>query len=103
MNTKYGHISPTSFKKYQDSLISRIWVLLPLKEESCSTLREKIERLCRELHGMLESNSQHSDYIITVMHLLENLITEDDFSAYRSDVLRCCELVKKFGGDEINV
>lgn len=100
MKTKYGDIPHSAYKAYNDSLINRIWILLPLREEGCSTLKENVERLNRELYGMIQMGSEYASYILTIMHLLENSITEEDFSAYRADILRCCELVKKLGGDD---
>ncbi len=97
MKTKYGRIPSPAFNDYRDSLINRIWILLPLKEEQCPTLKNNIERLNRELHGMLATGVEHNKYILTVINLLENAISEENFEAYRSDILRCCELVKKFG------
>lgn len=99
IETKYGPIPSSAFNDYRDSLISRIWILLPLKEENCPTLTGSIERLNRELHGMLRMGLKNNEYIITIMNLLENSISEDNFSAYRSDILRCCELVKKLNID----
>lgn len=103
MDTKYGQIPSPAFNDYRDSLINRIWVLLPLREEQCSTLTENIERLNRELNGLLKIASQHNKYILTIMSLLENAITESDFTSYRSDILRCCELVKKLDGGDGDV
>ena len=103
MGVKYGQIPSPIFNDYRDSLINRIWILLPLREENCSTLKENIERLNRELNGLMKINSNHNKYILTMMTLLENAITEQDFSAYRSDILRCCELAKKLDGGDQNV
>jgi len=103
MDTKYGQIPPSIFNDYRDSLISRVWILLPLREENCSTLKENIERLNRELYGLLKVNSKHNKYILTIMNLLENSISEQNFSIYRSDILRCCELIKKIDGGDSNV
>lgn len=91
-------IPSSSFDKYCKSLVNRIWVLIPLREENCSTLNIKIERINRELSGMIKNMPVYDDYIITVIHLLENLTQIDDFTAYRSDVLRCCGIIKKLGG-----
>lgn len=102
MKTKYGDIPSSVYKDYCDSLINRIWILLPLKEENCPTIKENIERLNRELYGMIKIGIQDNCYILTIMNLLENSIYEENFKAYRSDILRCCELVKKmYGGDSI--
>lgn len=100
MKTKYGTVPSPVFNDYRDSLINRIWILLPLKEEQCNTLTENIERLNRELNGLLKLASTHNKYILTIMSLLENAMIETDFSAYRSDILRCCELAKKLDGDD---
>ena len=102
MDIKYGSIPSPAFNDYKDSLINRIWILLPLKEENCVTLTENIERLNRELSGLLKVASQHNKYILTMISLLENAMTEEDFSAYRSDILRCCELAKKLDGGDRN-
>ena len=53
--------------------------------------------------GMMHTIPQHSTYIITVIHLLENVESEEDFAVYRSDILRCCDLLKKISGGEDNV
>lgn len=103
MNTKYGQVPSSIFNDYRDSLINRIWILLPLREEKCTTLKENIERINRELNGLLKVEAHHNKYILTMMSLLENAITEEDFMAYRSDILRCCELAKRLDGGDQNV
>lgn len=103
METKYGQVPYPAFNDYRDSLINRIWILLPLREENCSTLKENIERLNRELNGLVKVASNHNKYVLTIINLLENAITESDFAAYRSDILRCCELAKKLDGGDENV
>lgn len=102
MKTKYVNIPSPILSEYKDSLINRIWVLLPLREENCPTIKENVERLNRELSGLLKMGSEQNKYIITIMSLLENSLSETDFKKYRSDILRCCELTKKIdnGGDE---
>ncbi len=98
MHTKYGDYSPASFSNYKRSLIDRIWCLIPLREEKCQTINSNIERLNRELNGLLEVGGIEDKYVLTVIHLLENLAHEPDFKVYRADVLRCCELIGKIGG-----
>lgn len=99
MKTKYGTVPSPILSDYCDSLINRIWILLPLREENCSTLSNSIARLNRELHGMIAVGRGSNKYLLTVMHLLENAATEENFDAYRSDILRCCELIKHFVAD----
>ena len=99
MRTKYGDYSSDSFASYKQSLIDRVWCLIPLREEECATIQKNVERLNRELNGLLDVQGVNDKYIITVIHLLENSLHEEDFTIYRSDILRCCELIKKIGGD----
>ena len=100
MQTKYGDYSPLSFSEYKKSLIDRVWCLIPLREEKCQTINQNIERLNRELNGLIDVCDKENKYIFTIIHLLENSLHEEDFQVYRSDILRCCELIKKIGGDE---
>ena len=101
MDTKYGQLPSSAFEHYRKSMIDRIWLLIPLKEEDCPTLQKNIERLNRELCGMTNLVAKHDEYIISAICLLENLLTENDFKTYKHDVFRCCELVSKaYGGDE---
>ena len=97
---KYGGYTDQSFLNYKSSLINRVWRLIPLREEKCETLVSHIERLNRELNGMLEVSDCDHKYIIAVIHLLENAKSEDDFSLYRADIFRCCDLLQHMGGDE---
>lgn len=98
MHTKYGDYSSMSLEDYKQSLINRVWCLIPLREEKCPTINQNIERLNRELHGLIGVCGEQNKYIISIIHLLENSLNEDDFQVYRSDILRCCELIKKIGG-----
>lgn len=103
METKYGNIPSSSFEKYRKSMIDKIWLLIPLKEEGCATLDSYIERVNRELSGMMNCLVNHEEYIMTVMCLLENLKTEENFKTYKHDVFRCCELIKSAIGGEADV
>ena len=100
METKYGSYPSLPFSEYKKSLINRIWCLIPLREEKCTTINKNIERINRELIGFIDVAGDEQKYVITVIHLLENLADEKDFNVYRSDVLRCCELIGKIGGDD---
>ena len=99
METKHGKIPSSTMKKYRKSMIDKIWLLIPLKEEGCSTLQSYIERTNRELCGLLNSIVTKDEYLVTAMFLLENLIFEEDIEVYKHDVFRCIELIKEaFGG-----
>lgn len=100
METKYGHLPFSTFEKYRKSIVDKIYILIPLKEENCPTLQNYIERLNRELCGMMEFVAGHEDYVLTTICLLENLITEENFNIFKHDVFRCCELISKAYGGE---
>lgn len=100
MDTKYGKLSSDSFSNYRKSMVDRIWLLIPLKEEQCPTLQNYIERINRELFGMLKFIQNHDEYVFSTICLLENLISIEDFDTYKHDVFRCCDLISKaYGGD----
>lgn len=101
METKYGRLPSSCFETYQGSLVGRIYLIIPLKEEGCPTLKEHIERINRELHGMVELAGSCSPHVMTIICLLENLLNEDNFETFRHDVFRCCDLASKLcgGGD----
>lgn len=95
VETKYGQVSNHALKDHYISLSNRIWQLIPLREEKCKTLHDNIDRLNRELSGLVKIINDADDRIITVMCLLENLKDEDDFKIYKADVFRCCDIVRK--------
>lgn len=103
IDTKYGDVPSSAFENYRKSIVDRIWLLIPLKEEGCQTIPSYIERLNRELCGMMKFAVSKNEYIMTVISLLENLRTETDFATYRHDVLRCCELIAKVCGGASDV
>lgn len=100
MLTKYGDYTDQSFTQYKQSLINRIWCLIPLREEKCETIDKNVERLNREIHGLADVMDGDSSYLLSVIHLLENAVHEEDFTAYRADILRCCEIISSLGGDD---
>lgn len=102
METKYGRLPSSCLDSYLKSLVGRIYLIVPLKEENCPTLKEHIERINRELYGLMELVDSDSPYVITMVCLLENLINEDDFNVLRHDVFRCCDLASKLQGGDLH-
>lgn len=100
METKYGQLPFSTFETYRKSMVDKIYILIPLKEQDCPTLQNYIERIIRELCGMIEFLSKQESSIFTTICLLENLITEEDFDTFKHDVFRCCELVSNAYGGE---
>lgn len=100
METKYGRLPSSCLDSYRKSIVDRIYLIIPLKEQCCPTLKEHIERINREICGMMGFFTSCPPHAMTLVCLLENLINEDDFDTFRHDVFRCCDLASKLcGGD----
>ena len=100
MMTKYGDITTDQFNKYKDSVIGRIYAILPLTEEGSETIRSYIESLNRELIKNIDV-FEHCERVISVVCILEYLICEEDHSVYRKEVLHCCNIISKLGGKNV--
>ena len=98
-NTSTTCTLPVSLEKHCISLSNRIWQLIPLREEKCTTLYDNIDRLNRELNGLMKIANNSDDRIITVMCLLENLKEEKNFKIYKADVFRCCDIIRKIAAN----
>lgn len=98
-NTNTTRTLPVSLEKHCISLSNRIWQLIPLREEKCTTLFDNIDRLNRELNGLMKISNSSDDRIITVMCLLENLKEEKNFKTYKADVFRCCDIIRKIAAN----
>lgn len=100
LQTKYGPLKEDNFNKYKRSVIGRIYAILPMKEEGANTVTEYIESLNRELVKNIDIFGP-CEHILSVVCLLEHLISEDDHAVYRKEVLHCCSIMSRIG--EANV
>ena len=96
MITKYGYIADEHFKKYINSIVGKIYAILPMKEEGVPTVEEYISSLNRELIENINVFKQ-SECVLSVVCLLNNIIDEEDHSIYRKEVLHCCNIMSKAG------
>lgn len=96
MITKYGYIADEHFKKYINSIVGKIYAILPMKEEGVPTVEEYINSLNRELVENINVFKQ-SEHVLSVVCLLNNIIDEEDHSIYRKEVLHCCNIMSKVG------
>lgn len=96
MITKYGYIADEHFKKYIDSIVGKIYAILPMKEEGVPTVDEYVQSLNRELVENINVFKQ-SEHVLSVVCLLNNIIDEEDHSIYRKEVLHCCNIMAKVG------
>lgn len=96
MQTKYGYITDEQYGKYVNSIIGRIYAILPMKEESVQTIRQYVESLNRELIANLIIFPK-CERVMTVVCMLESIIDETEHAIYRQDVLRCCSIMSEVG------
>lgn len=98
--TKYGQITPEHFEKYKQSIVNRIYAILPMKEEGVDTISDYIGNLNRELIKTIDIFN-NCERVISVVCLLENLVDETNHEAYRKEVLHCCNIISKLGDSDV--
>lgn len=96
IETKYGQITDDQFGRYKKSIVGRIYAILPMKEEGVDTIVDYIESLNRELVKTIDV-FDHCEHVLSVVCLLEHLITETDHGIYRKEVLHCCNIISRLG------
>lgn len=98
MNTLYGEISTAKYKDYVKSIISRIYAILPMKEEGIVSVPDYISNLNVELieHYKIFNNCEK---MLAVVCILENIKEESKHDIYRRQVLHCCNLIAEEVGD----
>lgn len=83
---------------YLNSLISKVYKILPMKEEQNTTTEAYISSLIFELHGFENLlNEYHNDArILTIICILESL-KEPNIShgVYKSEVFKCISLIEQ--------
>jgi hypothetical protein len=98
MKTKYGIISDITVEVGLDGYIDKIFKILPMKEEKCSTLTTYIQGLIREFLGnssLMEGLLYEKDFL-SLVGTLENLTDKEiSFEEFRSDVFKSISIVKK--------
>ena len=100
LQTKYGSLRKDKFDKYKRSVIGRIYAILPMKEEGAETVKEYIESLNRELVKNIDVFGP-CEHILSVVCLLEHIISEDNHSVYRKEVLHCCSIMSRVGEADV--
>lgn len=94
MIIKYGTITDEQFNKYKESLIGRIYAILPMKEENSETVGEYIDNLNRELIESLDVFAR-CERVVSVVCLLNGVAGETDHDVYRKLILKCCNILAK--------
>lgn len=97
MNTKYGQLPDEMLSDYINKMINKVWKMLPMREENIPTLPIYIEATLREFIAqkeLIDCLKDNGNYI-EILGIIEGLLKQHDFSAYRSDVFRAVNLIKK--------
>lgn len=108
MIVKYGNISSGNFSCYFESLVNKVFKILPMKEAETETLNTYLDSLLRELIGNsdLVLTLKEEPAFISVVSILSYLANEDyDIPVCRQEVFKCIHLLKDirercFGGDK---
>ena len=95
-------LSQSEIDNYIDSLINKIYSVLPLFEESCNKidLNKKIGNIIALTNGFLIMLNQDTKTSINILSYLYHMQTVSTHKEIRSCVLTSCALLKKLkGGD----
>lgn len=97
MNTKYGNLPDESLVVYVNSMISKVYRMLPMKEENVSTIDTYISSTLREFIGQKELIDKFKDdkNLFAILGVLEHLLQEDDISNFKSDIFKVINLIEK--------
>ena len=95
----YGEISARAMRNYFDSLISKTFKILPMKEESSHTLTSYINSYLVEMVGnkslnpcMFEDNPQ----LISLLATISYLANEDyDVKTCKMEVFKCIKILEE--------
>jgi hypothetical protein len=105
MKTVYGELPNELLVVYIDGLISKVFKILPMKEENFPTLSVYIQSLLRELVGaneLVEELQLNQDFA-TLLNVLQSLLNENNIDNFRSDVFKSISTIKRIksslGGD----
>lgn len=94
---KYNHIDDAMLPIYLESLVNKVFKILPMREENSPTLKDYITSLLYELTGMSSVfyNFQASNEYLTLVFDIESLAYIDNMQHFRSKVFESISLVKK--------
>lgn len=96
MKTKYGaEINNETMVEYFQTLLGKIYKLLPMLEENCLSLDCYLYSLLCEIAGG-NKLIYEDKYFIELLNTLENLSSiKGQYKKYRSQVLKCTNLCDK--------
>jgi hypothetical protein len=105
MDTKYGKLPDEMLLAYVNGMISKVYKMMPMKQYGTETLPKYIESTLSEFVGQKElvDKLRNDEIFLTILGILENLLNQDDFKKFRSDIFKVINLIEKIklniGGD----
>lgn len=106
MKTKYGQLPDEMLLVYVNGMTAKIFKMLPMKQDGTKSLSKYIEATLREFVGQKElvDELKNNEEFLTILGVMESLLSQDDFSIFRSDVFKTINLIKRLksslGGDD---
>ena len=99
IKVEYGEIPNENFCNYLDYLVNKIFKILCMKEENCTTLKSYLESLQRELIGNQElvKELKNDPNFIVLLNTLQYFIAYGDTSqkVYKKEVFKCINIIKQ--------
>jgi hypothetical protein len=97
MKTKYGELPDELLITYVNGMVSKVWKMLPMKQDGFSSLPKYIESTLREFIGQKELvlKLRNNEEFQTILGILESLLNQDDFAKFRSDIFKVINLIEK--------
>ena len=97
METKYGHLPDEMLIVYVNGMIAKTYKLIPMHEQGTKSLPKYIESTLREFIGQrdLVLELKECEEFQTILGVMESLVSQNDFSKFRSDVFKIINLVER--------
>lgn len=97
METKYGQLPDEMLLAYVNGMIAKSYKMIPMKQDGVKSLPKYIEATLREFVGQNELvfELKENEEFLTILGVMETLLSQNDFSKFRSDVFKIINLIEK--------
>lgn len=97
METKYGQLPDEMLMVYVNGMIAKTWKMIPMRQGGSNSLPKYIKSTLREFNGIKELVFvlKNNEEYLAVLGVMESLLTQDDFSTFRSDVFKIINLIER--------
>lgn len=98
IKTKYGELPSHAIDIYKSRLVDKVFKILGMKDDGCTTLDKYIESLLFEIIGtksLVNELSKNNDFI-SLLAILENLSNNQHSKAIvKAQVFKAIKIIKK--------